>query len=281
MRAAGVLSIPVQRVCLLAAMGAGACAADPNGTPSDGGGGAAVDCSGNLPLGDDTISDFESGTASVLPSGGRNGAWYGYNDQTSSCVEDPAPGAANLPATLLEAPRCGSTSAFRMKGMGCAMWGAGIGTDLAAPRPPDGGSDGGNDAGGGTDGGSTRLKTPYDLSPFRAISFWGRVGAGSTGTIRFKIPMLADTKAVDGGLCQLSETGTDKCSDDWGKILTFTTAWKQFIVPLIDDAGTGLSPEGWGKRFPLDLTDVTAIQFQVGGSTTFDVWLDDVNLIRN
>jgi hypothetical protein len=267
-------------VAVLVASASG-CAADPKGGPTNGGGGAGagLDCSGNLSLSDNTISDFESGSGTVFPSDGRNGAWYGYNDQSATCAEDPAQGAANVPATTLEAPRCGSLAALRMKGMGCTIWGAGMGTDLAAPLPPDAGSDSDASADAGAGAGKAR-KIPYDMSPFRAISFWGRIGAGTTSAVRFKIPMLVDSKVVDGGLCQLSETGTDKCSDDWGRALTFSTAWKQFTVPLDDDATTGLSTEWWGKKFPLDLTNVTAIQFQVTVGTTFDVWIDDVNLVR-
>lgn len=200
----------VGSICIGAVLGAGGCASDPGAGAGAGGGGgggnagAGPDCSENLSLTGDTISDFESGSGTVLPAGGRNGAWYAYNDQGESCVEDPKPGADSPPAATLEAPRCGSTAAFRMQGMGCGAWGAGIGTDLAAPRPADG------NAGSG---GSAGPKIAYDLGGFRAISFWGRVGAGTSNAVRFKIPMLVDTKVVDGGLCQLSETGTDKCSD--------------------------------------------------------------------
>jgi hypothetical protein len=276
MRAARFVNKPIRWGGLLWALEAGACSVGPQGNAPDtgGGAGAGLDCSENLPTGDDTISDFESGSGAVRPSGGRNGAWYAYNDQSATCVEDPAQGTANAPATMLEAARCGSTSAFRMQGMACSTWGAGMGTDLAAPPPPDGGSDGGAGAAG------TARKNTYDLSAFRAISFWGRVGAGSIGAVRFKLPMLIDTKIADGGLCQLSETGTDKCSDDWGRALTFTTTWRLFSVPLADDPTSGLATEGWGKKFPLDLTNVTAIQLQVGAGTTFDVWIDDVNLVR-
>lgn len=263
-------------VCAAAGLGGGACAADPAAAASnDGGGGnagAAIDCTSNLTGTDNLISDFEDGTGVVVMDAGRNGAWYGYNDQSPTCLEAPAQGLMNAPATMLEAARCGSRFAFRMKGDGCTTWGAGVGTDLAAPLPSDGGA---ADAAAG--GGVTR-KNHYDLSGYRAISFWGRVGAGSTSAIRFKLPMLADTKIADGGLCSLSEVGTDKCSDDWGRGLIFTTTWKMFTISLVDDAATGLSTETWGKIYPLDLTDVVAIQFQVGASTPFDVWLDDVRL---
>jgi hypothetical protein len=275
MRAAGSRHddvILIGLTCLGAALGVGACAADSKAAGGGGGkAGVGPDCSENVPLSDDTISDFESGSGAVLPAGGRNGAWYAYNDRGASCVEDPAQGAGSAPAAMLEAPRCGSTAAFRMRGMGCSVWGAGIGTDLAAPAPTDGGADAGS--------GAPAAKVAYDLGAFRAISFWGRIGAGTTSAVRFKIPMLADTKVADGGVCQLSETGTDKCSDDWGRVLALTTDWKLYTVPLVDST-IGLSTEGWGKKFPLDLGDVTAIQFQVAANTTFDVWIDDVNLLR-
>jgi hypothetical protein len=266
----------VQGACLVTACAAGACAADPKQMmPGDGGGGAGagLDCTMNVSRNDNTISDFESGTGAVLPSGGRNGAWYAYNDQTATCVEDPPPGAMNTPAARLDSPRCGSVYALRMKGTGCGTWGAGIGTDLAAPLPPDGGA-----TDGGAPVGVVAVKHPYDLRGYRAISFWGRVGAGSTTAVRIKLPMGIDTKVADGGRCQLSEVGTDKCSNDWGRQLTFTAEWKMFSVALTNDPISGLSTETWGKQFPLDLSDVVAIQFQVGTASAFDVWIDDVNL---
>ncbi len=261
-------------VCTAAALGGGACAADRGASSDDGGGGNAatvIDCTSNLTGTDNLISDFEDGTGAVVQAAGRNGAWYGYNDQSATCMENPAQGAMNVPATALETPRCGSHFAFRMKGDGCTTWGAGMGTDLAAPLPSDGG------AGDAATGGAVPRKNRYDLSGYQAISFWGRVGTGSTTAVHFKLPMLADTKIADGGLCSLSELGTDKCSDDWGRFLTFTTAWKMFTVPLVADP-TGLSTEPWGKIYPLDLTDIAAIQFQIGAGSAFDIWIDDVRL---
>lgn len=258
-------------VCAAAALGGAACAADHAAPPNDGGGGnpaTAVDCTPNLTGSDNLISDFEDGTGAVVRASGRNGAWYGYNDQSATCVEDPAQGAMNVPATALETPRCGSHFAFRMKGDGCTTWGAGIGTDLAAPLPSDGGA---------PDAGAAPRKNRYDLSGYQAITFWGRAGAGSTRIVHFKLPMLADTKIADGGSCSLPEIGTDKCSDDWGRFLTFTTSWNMYTIPLADGP-SGLSTETWGKTFPLDLTDIVAIQFQVGAGSPFDIWIDDVRL---
>ena len=258
-------------VCAAAVLGTGACAADHAAPLNDGGDQTAIDCTPNLTGTDNLISDFEDGTGAVLQAAGRNGAWYGYNDQSATCMEDPAQGAMNAPATALETARCGSHYAFRMKGDGCTTWGAGIGTDLAAPLPSDGGA---TDAAAG---GATPRKNRYDLSSYQAITFWGRTGTGSSTPVHFKLPMLADTKIADGGLCSLSEIGTDKCSDDWGRFLTFTTDWKMFTVALVASS-TGLSTETWGKTFPLDLTDIVAIQFQVGAGSPFDIWIDDVRL---
>jgi hypothetical protein len=104
--------------------------------------------------------------------------------------------------------------------------------------------------------------------------------------IQFKLPMLVDTKIIDGGLCNLSETGQAKCSASYGKFLSFTPTWKQYTVDLIPlQAGMcpektpGICQETWGQTFTWDPKNVTSIQFQALASTTFDVWIDDVQFV--
>jgi hypothetical protein len=43
-------------------------------------------------------------------------------------------------------------------------------------------------------------------------------------------------------------------------------------------SGTFVQAGPPGKIYPLDLTDIVAIQFQVGAGSPFDIWIDDVRL---
>jgi hypothetical protein len=248
--------------------------------PSNSDGGPVTDPCAGAPVTDvNTISDFEDGTGSVLQAGNppRNGGWYAYNDGTATCMEMPmAHTNGPIPAAMIEnGGHCGSKYGFEFSGSGCSF--AGIGTDLAAPIPdPDASTD--------PDAGSTAvaLKTPYDLSAFKQIKFWGRLGAGAlpagkSQLVQFKLPMQVDTKVEDGGTCVEMETA--KCSASYGQFMTFTSNWKLYTVDLTPGTKTGISQESWGKVFPWDPTNVVSIQFQAANNATFDIWIDDVNLV--
>jgi len=221
--------------------------------------GAAADCTMDPGTTDDTISDFEDGTGSVLPNGNRNGGWYSYTDTAATCMVMPAP---NGTATAAEIPggRCQSMFAMHFTGMGCSVFGAGVGTDLAAPA---------STAAGGSTG--SAAKTPYDVTAYSGISFWVRADKGSS--IRFKMPMTDDTKTTDGGSCV--DSATAKCSDDFGANIALTKNWVKKTVMF-----STMKQEGWGKKFTWTPAHVTSIQFQVPIVAAFDVWIDDVSFVK-
>jgi hypothetical protein len=224
--------------------------------------GAAVDCTMDQGTTADTVSDFEDGTGSVLASEMRNGGWYSYVDPTATCMVVPAP---NATATAAEIPggRCMSMFAMHFTGMGCTTWGAGVGTDLAAPAAAA-------DAGVPT---TTAMKVPYDVSGFTGVSFWSRADKGSS--MRFKMPMTDDTKVSDGGKCVEPSATSTNCSDDFGANIALTSKWVKHTVTF-----STMKQEGWGKVFPWTPGDVTSIQFQVPAAPSFDVWIDDVSFVK-
>jgi hypothetical protein len=223
------------------------------------GSGATVDCTMDMGTTDLTISDFEDGSGSVLPNGGRNGGWYSYVDTAPTCMVMPPP---NGSATAAQIPggRCQSMFAMHFTGMGCSVFGAGVGTDLAAPAAGDGGTTT-----------ATAAKTPYDVSAYTGVSFWVRADKGSS--IRFKMPMTDDTKTTDGGNCV--DSATAKCSDDFGSNIALTKNWVKKTVLF-----SAMKQEGWGKKFTWTPAHVTSIQFQVPVVASFDVWIDDVSFVK-
>jgi hypothetical protein len=243
-----------------------------------------------VPPDQNTLATFEDGFGSVLQQGTppRNGGFYAYNDGAMGCVETPAAGAAMPAATAIEGGgRCGSQYGFRFFGNSCGY--AGVGTDLAAPLPADGGAAAGDAAAAGSaDAGTVAQKIPYDLRGYRQIKFWGRLGATAkpiNQPVQLKLPMLIDTKIQDGGLCV--EMTTAKCSASYGRFLSFGTAWQLFTVDLIPRAPgacevtTGICQEAWGKVFTWDPGNVVSIQFQAAPGSTFDIWIDDIELVPN
>lgn len=244
--------------------GTGSGGSSGTGTGGTGSGGTSgtVDCSMNVATNEDTISDFEDGTGGVLVSQGRNGGWYAYNDMSATCMETPA-GMGSANAEMIPGGRCGSMFAIHVFGSGCTLWGAGVGTDFAAPPPPDGGA---------VDAGATAVrKTEYDVSMFTGIQFWARGEMGKTPSVRVKLPMTSETKVADGGDCMATEVGMDKCSDDYGSKIVLSPTWKLYKLPF-----SAMAQEKWGKAFDWDPKKVTSVQMQVAMSTMFDFWVDDV-----
>jgi hypothetical protein len=254
-----------------------ACSSSGSGSPattgtggSDGGSSAAL-CAMDMGTTLNTISDFETGDNSLIPQQGRNGGWYTYNDfgvanatgaGTSACAETPAPHLA-FSANPIDGGRCASTFGLHITGSNCTAWGAGVGTDFAAPVATDGGSTT-----------TTAAKIPYDVTQtgkFTGLQFWGKSGMGALSLL-VKFPMTDDTKVIDGGKCMATEVGSDKCSDDYGQNVALTAAWKLYKVPF-----AGLKQGGWGKMFTWTPTDVTSVQMQVPVSIPFDFWIDDVS----
>lgn len=211
------------------------------------------------------LSDFEDlAAATVLMEGGRNGYWYTYNDGSATCAQEPAVGATYVgaaPPTL--APGTIGSLALHAMWTGCDTWGAGIGADINTPVT----------AGGIYSG----PKVAYDLTPYTGITFWAMATPGTDTQLRVKLPMRAETRVEDGGLC--IQSSTSNCSDDWGEKFSLPTNgnWKQITVRFSDP---GFLQQGWGAAYAWDPTDVTSIQIQASDSAqTYDFWIDDVYLL--
>jgi len=264
---------------LLSVPAAVACSDAPTTLEAGGTGGS---CDPPTTDDDNTVANFEDGFDSVLQRGTppRNGRFYAYNDELAGCMETPAAHAPLPAATEIEdGGRCGSRYALRFFGAGCTVY-AGVGADLAAPLPVDGGGD-------GPDAATVTEKYPYDLSGYRQITFWGRTGpqaVPSEQVVRFKLPMLVDTNVSDGGTCVDSPTA--RCGDSYGRFLPFTPTRTFYAIDLVarfpagcGGAATGTCPEGWGRLFTWDPTNVVSLQFQVPASAKFDIWIDDISLV--
>src|SRR5690606_1927607 len=96
------------------------------------GGGAGADGGADAVtiLPENLIDDLDDGDASIAEVGGRIGAWYTYNDETTGGEQAP-------PSDSDFAPSAGgpTDSGFmaRTTGSGFTEWGAGMGFDLNNP----------------------------------------------------------------------------------------------------------------------------------------------------
>jgi hypothetical protein len=203
-----------------------------------------ADAADSAPPCNPLIDDFEDGNEQVGLRCGRSGLWFTFNDGTTGGVQTPDPSVACLPSTATG--RAGSTFAAHTSGSGFTSWGGGIGFHFVS---------------------STRS---YDTRPFTGIGFWARVGSTSKTTMRMDFP---DSETdPGGGLCGST---AQPCFDHFGAMLTFDTTWRYYVVKFAD-----LKQGGWGWVRPsFDSGHVFGIQVQVGGSASFDLWLDDIAFV--
>lgn len=263
--------------------GCGGSSSTGNTTGAGGGGG------GGVLDPNDKLSDFEDVAAATIVNAGtpaRNGYWFSYSDESATCVQVPAKGAAYIPetppASVGPSPGPSGGMALHAKWDGCTVWGAGVGADIAQPAAVDGGSYEG-------------VKVAYDLTGAKGITFWAATDPASDGKLRVKVNMRAETKKADAcpvagcpaaaslPFCDEAVVGVNKCSDAWGQTFTLPPAgnWVQVTVLFSDTAK--FKQEGWGAVFPWNPADVTGIQIQSQGTEMdqpFDFWIDDVYIIR-
>jgi endoglucanase len=190
---------------------------------------------------DYTVDDSEDNNNQVLVQSGRKGFWYTFVDKAGTAISPPAgtkflmsPGGAR--DSKYAARMIGKVSAN-----GDPLF-AGMGFSFANP------------------------KGPYDASAYTGVSFFAKVGAGSTKAVRLKVPDV-DTDP-DGKRCT-------ECFNDFGADLTLTDQWKKYTVPF----ATMKQMEGWGSPSPpaVDKSKLFGLQWQVvAPGVSYDVWVDDV-----
>lgn len=233
---------------------------DPSGDPTDGPatGDGSGDTGADSGTGDETgadggtdgeveiepanmIDDLEDGDSLILAAGGRQGAWYSYNDESETGEQlppEPFEPSAGGPA--------GSLFSAETSGSGFSVWGAGIGVDLNNEGDPDGG-----------DG----MRMTWDASAHQGIVFHAR------GTVPIRVKLLVEgvIPTETGGTCEAD------CEDAHGKIVALSNEWQQYTVSFEE-----AFQEGWGTAVSFDPSTLMSVQFQVGASTDFDYAIDQL-----
>jgi hypothetical protein len=198
----------------------------------------------------DMVDDMEDNDGSIISVNGRVGAWYTYNDLTTSATQVPKQGD---PFTMTPGGRDGTGYAANTHGGGFTVWGAGFGFNFKDPGDGDGGS----------------AKSTYDASAYSGIAFWAKTGPGSDKGLRVNVSNK-DTDPA-GGTC----APVEKCSDHFGSPLTLTAEWVKYTLPFAK-----MAQSGWGQSVAkFDVSTLYAVQFQVGKGATFDISVDEVALL--
>jgi len=142
---------------------------------------------------DGLIDDFEDGDGALPQIGGRNGAWFTFND--GSGTQTPAPNSPVVPEVVDEA----QGFALRTEGSDFSIWGAGLGAGL---RFAD-----------------TGFTEAYDASGYVGVRF----KYISARDVRFEVETTA-TIPVPNGTC------TGSCFDSHGVTLPPSPDWRTFEV---------------------------------------------------
>jgi hypothetical protein len=218
---------------------------DGNHGPGNNGSGGTSMGPGNPQSGNiDMIDDMEDGDASILVTGGRNGAWFSIHDDTPGSLWPPSDSPFVM--SPLPQPRGSSKISVRTNGSGFSTWGAAVGVVLkidAAKQP-----------------------VFYDASAYKGITFWAKIGDNSTTSLRVDFP--DKNTFATGGVCQGMQ-----CNDHFGQsISSLGAAWKQFSIAFSE-----LKQSSFGQQQPaLDAAHLAGIQFEFGKDATFYVLIDDL-----
>ncbi len=190
---------------------------------------------------DFTVDDAEDNNNQVQVQSGRKGFWYTFVDKAGTAISPPAGTKFLMSPGGARDSKYAARMIGKVSSAGDPLF-AGMGFSFTDP------------------------KGPYDASAYTGVSFYGKVGAGSTKAVRLKVPDI-DTDP-SGKRCT-------ECFNDFGADLTLTEQWKKYTVPF----ATMKQMEGWGSPAPpaVDKSKLFGLQWQVvAQGVSYDVWIDDV-----
>jgi hypothetical protein len=184
----------------------------------------------------------------------------------------------------------------------CALNGlydtCGVGFEFAQKPDPNADAGAPRDAAAGDGGmGEPKVTVPFDISRYKAVTFWGMTTTPDPmkGSLQIKISFPDTDTDPRGDICNGGGGNTSKCYNSYAALLDFKTTWQQFTVLL--DAGTdGVPPangiaidKSWGYQQAMWIpTQVYGINWQAQRNTApeagppimTDIWIDDVYFVE-
>lgn len=191
----------------------------------------------------DDINDPDPALPNVA---GRIGGWYLATDGTPGGTVLPMTGP-DMPPMPSQPGALGSPYAMHVSGGGFTVWGISFGLALLAPF---------RDA----------PACPYDLSRQAGVRFMMK-GMVSDMLVRVQVTTVRTHQPMQGGTC----VGMG-CGDHYGLDVPISGNWQEVKVDFAD-----MTQVGWGRAFPLDLSEALNIEFHTQPNATFDVWVDDLS----
>ena len=194
------------------------------------------------------IDDMEDGDSVICPSGGRQGSWYVFDDQTSSALIPPD---TTFFQTPIPGGRGTSLRAARLTASGFTGWGAGMGFDL-------------------NEGGSYL----YDASSFEGLSFWMK----STTPVIVQLPVPETTPPSESGGACVDGATEKNCNLHFAFDVSPAPEWTLVKVPfsaLRRPPPRHVFGNLLGGSASWNPSRVLAVDF-LSHLSEFDIWIDDV-----
>jgi hypothetical protein len=192
------------------------------------------------------LDDMEDGNGLIAVAGTRSGSWWLSTDGTAGTTT-PAADAAPTPERILGG-RCGSKLAIRVTGQGFTDWGAVLAAGMAY----------------------TTKEESVDLSSFKGLRFWARVGEQNSSGIRVQF-QDAQTHP-EGGQCTDADGGSGACYNGFGTALPVSTEWKLFELNF-----SRMAQRDFGHLADaLDSAHIYDVEFSFEPNSVFDLWVDDL-----
>lgn len=262
-----------QGVCMTGSGGSGG-AGGGSGGGSGGSGATSSTRPPGCPAAPDLLSDFEEGKGVLVPQAGRTGWWYVFSDPMSGTLTPPlTPDPVNV-----EMLPAGEQSQCNKYAMHSTASGHPQYVGLGATFVP------------GAAG--TMLKSPLDLSAYTGVSFKIKSGSGNLPPMMFELLTKETRPASEGG------TGKNDSIDTYNsraRLLTGIGPTWQTVSVQFGTMGPRYLPGGTScsgavllcEAPPLVLANALAIQFALdaqfteqGAKGAYDVWIDDVTLLK-
>jgi hypothetical protein len=238
--------------------------------------------------------EFTTGIASPLAPGYWYNSGASYVGDAAADTSDPPQKSFVFSALPTPTKTLNCKTSTHAAHQSCTLNGlydtCGVGLELA--QKPDG-----DTPVSPGDAGIPMTTIPFDISHYKAITFWGMTTTpdSKTGSMQVKVQFPDTDTDPRGQMCNGGGGNTSKCYNSYAIYLDFTTGWQQFTV-LLDAGKDGVPPTGgiaidktWGYQGAQWLPDqVYGINWQAqrniapdaGPPLKTDIWVDDVYFVE-
>lgn len=191
------------------------------------------------PADDGLLDDFEDENTQLLTIAGRDGYWWKHADEFGSKFDPDE-------LTFVDHEEGDGFKALYVSGE----------------------TSGTKDAYGVLVGVNFTSSGLYDATKYVGVSFKAKADPDAQKKVRFKVADVNTHK--DGGVCK-------ECWNHFGKDLTLTSEWQTYVILF---AELQQAPH-WGDPRPpsVDTEKLMALDWSIGPSGKFGLWLDDIELL--